>query len=110
MIIIYDLSSYGRSTKATSTDGSHAAHSKKAVATDLVGLVDSLFGPAQQFVVVGHDRGARVGYRMAKDYPERVIGLCLQDIVPTKVVFDRASRPELPSDVLLHNLTLAAQI
>ncbi|KIK61247.1 hypothetical protein GYMLUDRAFT_166703, partial [Collybiopsis luxurians FD-317 M1] len=43
----------------------------------------------QQFVVVGHDRGARVAYRMAKDFRDRIIGLCLVEIVPTKIMFDK---------------------
>ena len=35
------------------------------------------------FNVVGHDRGGRVAYRMALDYPERVSRLAVLDIVPT---------------------------
>jgi haloacetate dehalogenase len=45
----------------------------------------------QKFVCVGHDRGARVGYRIARDHPERVLGLCVQDIVPTVRVFESTS-------------------
>jgi haloacetate dehalogenase len=37
----------------------------------------------EQFAVVGHDRGARVAYRMALDHPERVTRLATLDIVPT---------------------------
>jgi haloacetate dehalogenase len=39
------------------------------------------------FAVVGHDRGARVGHRMALDHPERVARLAVLDIIPTRHVF-----------------------
>jgi haloacetate dehalogenase len=39
------------------------------------------------FAVVGHDRGARVGHRMALDYPDCVTKLAVLDIVPTRHVF-----------------------
>ncbi|KAF5384564.1 hypothetical protein D9757_006484 [Collybiopsis confluens] len=88
-VIIPDLPGYGRSTKIPSTDGSHYANSKRAIAADCVALIDVLYGARQQFVVVGHDRGARVGYRMAKDFRGRVAGLCLMEIIPTKLMFDK---------------------
>ena len=36
-----------------------------------------------RFEVAGHDRGARVAFRMALDYPERIERLIALDIVPT---------------------------
>jgi haloacetate dehalogenase len=36
-----------------------------------------------QFGVIGHDRGGRVGYRMALDHPGRVSKLSVLDIIPT---------------------------
>ncbi|KAL8292811.1 hypothetical protein RQP46_000505 [Phenoliferia psychrophenolica] len=90
-IIVPDLPGYGQSRKEASPDGSHSAHCKRAIAADIVATVDHLVGPEALFVVVGHDRGARVGYRMAKDFPARVRGVCLQDIVPTKFVFRQMS-------------------
>ena len=36
-----------------------------------------------RFSVAGHDRGARVAYRMALDHPEVVDKLAVLDIVPT---------------------------
>jgi haloacetate dehalogenase len=41
----------------------------------------------ERFAVVGHDRGARVGHRMALDHPDRVTRLAVLDIVPTYAVF-----------------------
>jgi haloacetate dehalogenase len=37
----------------------------------------------ERFAVAGHDRGGRVGYRMALDQPEAVTHLAVLDIVPT---------------------------
>lgn len=74
---------YGLSTKTPSPDGSHLANSKQAVAANVIQLVDLLLpGLQPKIVVVGHDRGARVGYRLAKDYRERVVGVCLQGEPP----------------------------
>ena len=36
-----------------------------------------------KFAVVGHDRGGRVGHRMALDHPDRIMKLAVLDIVPT---------------------------
>jgi haloacetate dehalogenase len=46
----------------------------------------------ERFALCGHDRGARVGYRLALDHPERVERLAVLDIVPTGEVFLRANR------------------
>ena len=42
----------------------------------------------ESFVLLGHDRGARVGHRMALDAPEKVTKLAVLDIVPTYQVFE----------------------
>ena len=41
----------------------------------------------ERFAVVGHDRGGRVGHRLALDHPERIERLAVLDIVPTRTVF-----------------------
>ena len=43
-----------------------------------------------RFSVAGHDRGARVAYRMALDHPDRIDRLAVLDILPTATVWDRA--------------------
>jgi len=40
-----------------------------------------------RFPVVGHDRGGRVGHRMALDHPEKVTRLAVLDIVPTYYLY-----------------------
>ena len=47
-----------------------------------------MYGASQKFIVAGHDRGARVAYRMAKDFRDRILGLCLIEIIPTKMMFE----------------------
>ncbi|GAA5875818.1 hypothetical protein JCM1840_003524 [Sporobolomyces johnsonii] len=90
-VVVPDLPGYGQSRKPASADGSHLAHSKREVGKDLVALVDQLFGKEAKTVLIGHDRGARVAYRMAKDSRSRVAGLCVMDIVPTKMQFEEMS-------------------
>ena len=66
----------------------HAPHSKRALALDQVQAMASL--GHKRFAVAGHDRGGRVGYRMALDHPGRVSALAVLDIVPTAEVWARA--------------------
>ncbi|KAJ3865449.1 putative epoxide hydrolase [Lentinula novae-zelandiae] len=88
-VVIPDLPGYGRSTKIPSVDGSHYENSKRAIAADCVALIDKMYGAGQRFIVAGHDRGARVAYRMAKDFRNRILGICLMEIIPTKLMFER---------------------
>ena len=87
-VIAPDLRGYGRSAKPQ-TDKQHSPYSKRAMATDLIELMDGL--GFNQFCVVGHDRGGRVAHRMAKDHPERVTGLCVLDIAPTREMYQETT-------------------
>jgi haloacetate dehalogenase len=86
-VVCPDLPGYGQSHKPPATPD-HAPYAKRAMAADLVALMDALgfHGP---FTVVSHDRGARVAHRMALDHPDRVARLCVMDIVPTIEHFER---------------------
>jgi haloacetate dehalogenase len=86
-VVCADLRGYGRSGCPPSTPD-HSPYAKRAMAADLVALMDRL--GHQRFAVVGHDRGARVGYRLALDHPGRVSALAVLDIVPTAEAWDRA--------------------
>lgn len=79
-VICADLRGYGDSGKPPTTPD-HAPYSKRAMARDMVEVMASL--GFERFAVVGHDRGGRCAYRMALDYPERVVALCVLDILPT---------------------------
>lgn len=79
-IVITDLRGYGDSEKLPVTPDSHN-YSKRAMAQDQVEVMASL--GYDQFYLVGHDRGARVAYRLTLDNPQKVQKLALLDIVPT---------------------------
>lgn len=78
--VMPDLRGYGRSSCPPSEAG-NLAYSKRMMAADAMAVMEAL-GFAR-FLVVGHDRGARVTYRMALDAPETVAAIAVLDIVPT---------------------------
>ena len=86
-VVAPDLPGYGDSFRPP-VSADHAAHSKRALAADLVAAMGALGFDA--FAVAGHDRGARVAYRMALDHPEVVTRLAVLDVVPTGEVWRRA--------------------
>jgi haloacetate dehalogenase len=79
-VVAADLPGYGGSFRPEPA-ADHAPHSKRALAQDLAVAMGAL--GHERFAVVGHDRGGRVGYRMALDHPETVTRLAVLDIVPT---------------------------
>ena len=86
-VVCADLRGYGASGAPPSTPD-HAPYAKRAMALDMVRLMDVL-GFAS-FFVVGHDRGGRVAYRMALDHPRSVARLAVLDVVPTVEAIERA--------------------
>jgi len=86
-VICADLRGYGGSGKPPSTHD-HLPHSKSEMALDLIRMMRTQ-GFAR-FAVAGHDRGARVAYRMALDHTDHVERLALLDIIPTSEAFQRA--------------------
>ena len=88
-VVASDLRGYGDSSKPPS-DETHSAYSKRAMARDQVDLMRQL--GHERFAVAGHDRGGRVGHRMARDYPERVESLAVLDIVPTEHMYAKTER------------------
>ena len=85
-VVCPDLRGYGGSGKPV-TDAAHTPYSKRAMAADVVGLMDVL--GHQRFAVVGHDRGSYVAYRTALDHPERVSELVVMDGVPVVEALER---------------------
>jgi len=79
-LVIPDLRGYGQSGCAETIED-HATYSKRAMARDIVAIMAAR--GFERFAFAGHDRGARVGYRLALDHPERVERLVALDIVPT---------------------------
>ncbi len=96
-VVALDLRGYGWSAAPASHAGE--AYSKRAMGQDVVTVMET-FGAAS-FALAGHDRGARVGYRLALDEPGRITRLALLDIVPTHEVWraiesGRATAPHWP--------------
>jgi len=85
-VICPDLRGYGGSFKPPATPN-HAPYAKTEMAVDMVEVMRH-FGH-ERFFVGGHDRGARVGHRLALDHPQRVIKLAVLDILPTIEHFER---------------------
>lgn len=84
-VIVPDLRGYGDS-EAPPDDAAHTVYSKRRMANDIVGLLDALgIGAAH---LLGHDRGARVSYRLALDHPERLARLGIIEILPTVEYWD----------------------
>lgn len=84
-LVLPDLRGYGDSLKPHGAPD-HANYGKRRMAQDLVEVMDSLDRP--RFFLCGHDRGARVGHRLALDHPDRVERLALIDIAPTLDMYD----------------------
>jgi haloacetate dehalogenase len=85
-VICVDLRAYGRSGIPTSTDD-HFPYSKRAMAKELVDLMDKLEFPT--FTLIGHDRGGRVSYRLALDHPKHVERLAVFDVIPILEAWNR---------------------
>jgi haloacetate dehalogenase len=84
-VVLMDLRGYGWSSIPPSEAG--ALYSKRSMARDAVTVMEQL--GYVSFGLIGHDRGARVGYRLALDHPERLTKLALLDIVPTAEMWQR---------------------
>src|SRR5262245_13200031 len=102
-VICADLRGYGRSGCPASTPD-HAPYAKRAMARDMVIVMEQL--GFRRFSVAGHDRGARVAYRMALDHSRRIARLAVLDVLPTGTVWERAvwkfARAYWPSSLLAY--------
>jgi haloacetate dehalogenase len=78
-VVLTDLRGYGDSSKPEG-GANHENYSKRAMAQDQIEVMQKL--GFDRFALVGHDRGARVAWRMAVEHPDRVTRLAVLDIVP----------------------------
>ncbi len=88
-VVCADLRGYGDSSKPEG-GADHAAYSKRAMARDMAEVMTAL--GHETFAVAGHDRGARVTHRLARDFPGRVRRACVMDIAPTLHMFDHTDQ------------------
>ena len=84
-LVLADLRGYGDSGKPATRDD-HSQASKREMARDMVEVMAAL--GHRQFVLCGHDRGARVAHRLALDHPQAVRKLALLDIAPTLDMYE----------------------
>lgn len=85
-LIIPDLPGYGWSVVPESGKG-HVPYDKRSMAKILIEVMEKI--GHVRFNVAGHDRGARVAYRMAFDQPGRLIKLATLDVIPTFEMWHR---------------------
>jgi haloacetate dehalogenase len=78
-VVVPDLRGYGAS-RGPAPVADHAQASKRAMATDLVALMDAL--GHDTFSLAGHDRGSYAALRLTLDHPERVERVALLDCLP----------------------------
>jgi len=84
-IVAMDLRGYGWSS-APRGDAGHALYSKRGMGEDAILVMEEL--GHVRFRIMGHDRGARVAYRLALDHPGRIERLVALDIVPTFAMWE----------------------
>jgi haloacetate dehalogenase len=87
-LVMCDLRGYADSSKPQDQP-KHASQSKRPMALDGVEVMEHL--GYRQFLMVGHDRGGRVGRRMALDHPDRVRKLIVMDIVPAHYLYSHVT-------------------
>lgn len=88
-VVATDLRGYGDSDMP---DGgkNHENYSKRVMAQDQVDVMAHL--GFERFHVAGHDRGGRVGHRMARDHDDKVLTLTVMDIIPTLHLYENIDR------------------
>lgn len=87
-LVMCDLRGYGDSSKPADLPD-HSSQSKRPMALDGVEVMEHL--GYRQFNLVGHDRGGRVGRRMALDHQDRVQKLVVMDIVPAHYLYSHVT-------------------
>ncbi|CAD7050274.1 alpha/beta hydrolase [Pseudorhizobium halotolerans] len=86
-VVVPDLPGYGGSAIFGRLEGSG---SKRWMGQELHAMMRQL--GHDSYIVVGHDRGARAGYRMALDLPQAVRGFVPISVVPTPEMWEGASK------------------
>ena len=92
-VVVMDLRGYGWSSAPDSNNGE--AYAKRVMGEDVVRVMEAL--GHVRFRLAGHDRGARVGYRLALDQPGRIEKLALLDILPTIEVWKNIRAGDTPA-------------
>src|SRR6266851_2528113 len=88
-VVLADLRGYGDSSLPE--HGTNLVnYSFRVMAEDMIEVMESLGHP--RFFLAGHDRGARTSHRLCLDHPDRVMKLCLLDMLPNYYVWTNANK------------------
>ncbi|WP_119388941.1 alpha/beta fold hydrolase [Taklimakanibacter lacteus] len=101
--VLADLRGYGFSS-CPDNDADNRPYSKRVMAQDMVALMRDL--GHERFAVIGHDRGARVAYRLALDHKKAVTCAALLDIITT---FDMWHNFSVPFAMMAYHWLFLAQ-
>ena len=88
-VIVPDLRGYGDSSTPDGGEN-HVNYSKRTMAMDQIELMRH-FG-YERFDMIGHDRGGRVGHRLALDHPKALKKLVVVDIIPTHYLYTHVNK------------------
>jgi haloacetate dehalogenase len=88
-VVLADLRGYGDSS-LPEPGPNHINYSFRVMAEDMIEVMEGL--GHQRFFLAGHDRGARLSHRLCLDHPDRVMKLCLLDMLPNYHVWANANR------------------
>ena len=88
-VVIPDLRGYGDSSLPEPGDN-HINYSFREMALDMIEVMATL--GYEEFNVAGHDRGGRTVHRMCIDHPERILKVCLMDVLPNHFVWNNTSK------------------
>ena len=85
-VVCPDLRGYGDSDKPASSNDDLWTYCKRASANDQIEVMKAL--GFDEFHLVGHDRGVRVGLRLALDHPQAVKSFTNLDVMPAMESFE----------------------
>ena len=88
-VVLPDLRGYGDSS-LPEPGPNLINYSFRVMAEDMIEVMDQL--GHQRFFLAGHDRGARLSHRLCLDHPDRVMKLCLLDMLPNYHVWTNVNR------------------
>lgn len=93
-VVLTDIRGRGETHKPTYSMHNNA-YTKRAMAGEQLAVMRSL--EHDEFIIVGHDRGARVARRLTLDHPKAVKQLVVMDIIPA-LDFYEASNADIAQD------------
>ena len=88
-VVLADLRGYGDSS-LPEPGPNHINYSSPVLAGDMIEVMENL--GHQRFFLAGHDRGARVSHRMCFDHPDRIMKVCILDVLPSYHTWTNANR------------------